>query len=173
MQCAISPDIKKGDEVQVFHAGIHGYVDDECAMYCGREIGNPKGYVCDKWEAKEPKSTPLNPSNSRGLDVIGEIVTRTLFPSNVRQLIEEAAELIVACNKYIRATGNGQPTPVSEDEALAMIAEELADVHIVGEVLMRENSGMEMFYHDAVNRKPLRWKRRLDGEEQDYTEPGD
>lgn len=155
----------------------YNYVDDECAMYCGREIGNPKGYVCDKWSwndnEKESISTPLNPSNSSGLDVIGEIVTRTLFPSNVRQLIEEAAELIVACNKYIRATGSGQPTPVSEDEALAMIAEELADVHIVGEVLMRENSGMEMFYHDAVNRKPLRWKRRLDGEEQDHTEPGD
>lgn len=142
-------------------------------MYCGREIGNPKGYVCDKWELKASVSTPLNPSNSSGLDVIGEIVTRTLFPSNVRQLIEEAAELIVACDKYIRATGNGQPTPVSEDEALAMIAEELADVHIVGEVLMRENSGMEMFYHDTVNRKTLRWKRRLDGEEQDHTEPGD
>lgn len=155
----------------------YNYVDDECAMYCGREIGNPKRYVCDKWDGdedeKESISTPLNPENSSGLDVIGEIVTRTLFPSNVRQLIEEAAELIVACNKYIRATGNGQPTPVSEDEALAMIAEELADVHIVGEVLMRENSGMEMFYHDAVNRKPLRWKRRLDGEEQDHTEPGD
>lgn len=127
---------------------------------------------CTDWAAKESISAPLNPSNSSSLDVIGEIVTRTLFPSNVRQLIEEAAELIVACNKYIRATGNGQPTPVSEDEALAMIAEELADVHIVGEVLMRENSGMEMFYHDAVNRKPLRWKRRLDGEEQDHTEPG-
>lgn len=155
-------------------------VCDECQYeyfdngehYCGKAIWN-LDYSCPGWEAKEPEPAPLKSKDLSGLDVIGEIVTRTLFPSNVRQLIEEAAELIVACNKYIRATGNGQPTPVSEDEALAMIAEELADVHIVGEVLMRENSGMEMFYHDAVNRKPLRWKRRLDGEEQDHTEPGD
>lgn len=155
----------------------YSYVDDDCAMYCGREIGDPEGYVCDKWswdgDEKESISTPLNPSNSSSLDIIGEIAARTLFPSNVRQLLEEAAELIVACNKYLRATGNGQPTPVSEDEALSMIAEELADVHIVGEVLMRQDKRLADVYAENCNRKTERWKRRLDGEEQDHTEPGD
>ena len=154
----------------------YNYVDDECAMYCGREIGNPKGYVCDKWDGvdnaeavKASVSTPLNPSNSSGLDVIGEIVTRTLFPSNVRQLIEEAAELIVACNKYIRATGNGQPTPVSEDEALAMIAEELADVHIVGEVLRNQSECLSGVYTKTYDGKADRWLKRLNGKDDEKT----
>ena len=41
------------------------YVDDELRLYCGREIGKPEGYVCDKWVAKESKSTPLNTSNKK------------------------------------------------------------------------------------------------------------
>lgn len=151
----------------------YNYVDDECAMYCGREIGNPKGYVCDKWDGdedeKESISTPLNPSNSSGLDVIGEIVTRTLFPSNVRQLIEEAAELIVACNKYIRATGSGQPTPVTEDQALTMIGEELADVHIVGEVLRNQSECLSGVYTKTYDGKADRWLKRLNGKDDEKT----
>lgn len=219
----------------------YNYVDDECAMYCGRAIGNPEGYVCDKWDGvdnaeavKASVSTPLNPSefevtevcphceseitmqwdvytygykaycphcggrlmlctachddnggscdydsgtdtcrynrveidpdnpsNSSSLDVIGEIVTRTLFPSNVRQLIEEAAELIVACNKYIRATGNGQPTPVTEDQALTMIGEELADVHVVGEVMRYQSETIKREFDLNEIDKLKRWKERL------------
>lgn len=140
----------------------YNYVDDECAMYCGREIGSPEGYVCDKWEAKASISTPLNPSNSSGLDVIGEIVTRTLFPSNIRQLIEEAAELIVACNKYLRSTGSGQPTPITTEEAIAMIEEEMADVEITGDVIkkqMAEDFSAEIKSCKSV--KADRWIRRL------------
>lgn len=40
---------------------------DNICNYCGLEIGNPEGYVCDSWEARESKSPPLNTSNSKGL----------------------------------------------------------------------------------------------------------
>lgn len=77
----------------------YSYVNDECVMYCGREIGNPEGYVCDKWDSvdgdeavKASISTPLHSSNSMGLDTdtIAKIARETCLEANVRQLLEEA-----------------------------------------------------------------------------------
>lgn len=150
------------------------YADDELSMYCGREIGNPRGYVCDKWEGadktedvKASISTPLNPSNSSGLDAIVEIAKRTAFQANVQQLLEEASELITACCKYLRATGSGQPTPVTEDQALSMIGEELADVDLVGDVLRRKSEWIDDVFTETSNRKALRWLERLEGEDEE------
>ena len=221
------------------------YGDDECAMYyCGREIGNPEGYVCDKWagvndteDVKASVSTPLTPSdfevtevcphceseimmqwdvythgykaycphcggrlmlctachddnggscdydsetdtcrynrveidpvtpsNLMGLDTdtITKIAWETNLEENVRQLLEEASELIVACCKYLRAIGSGQPTPVTEDQALTMIGEELADVHIVGEVLMQQSETIKLEFGINKIDKQKRWKERLE-----------
>lgn len=132
MQCAISPDIKKGDEVQVFHAGIHGYVDDECAMYCGREIGNPKGYVCDKWEAKEPKSTPLNPSNSRGLKTLCEkAISKWGEAAQINKAIEELLELEIALTRYQNLNLQDEDYQEKAYKILDNIHEEREDVEIM------------------------------------------
>ena len=134
----------------------YSYVNDECVMYCGREIGDPEGYVCNSWKAKEPESTPLS------TDTITKIAWETSLEANVRQLIEEASELIVSCCKYLRTTGDGQPTQVTEDQALSMIGEELADVHIVGEVLRLQSESIKLEFGINKIDKLKRWKERLE-----------
>lgn len=156
----------------------YSYVNDECVMYCGHAIGNPEGYVCDKWEGadetedvKASESTPLNPSNSMGLDTdtITKIAWETSLEANVRQLLEEASELIVACCKYLRATGDGETTPVTEDQALTMIGEELADVNVVGRVLRNQSECLSSAYTETCDGKADRWLKRLNGKDDEKT----
>ena len=104
--------------------------------------------------------------NSSSLDTADEIAAKTDFRANVTQLMEEAAELIAACSKYLRACGIGQPTPVTADEALAMIGEEAADVHLVTEVIIRQSEAVDDVFTETANRKILRWKGRLENDRQ-------
>lgn len=75
-------------------------------------------------------------------------------------LMEECAELIQACSKYQRIRNGGEPTEKTNKEALANIADEIADVFImlyeIEQVLGLEN---------AVNlvqlKKTARLKHRL------------
>lgn len=46
------------------------------------------------------------------------------------QLAEECCELAQAALKYLRATGNGNPTPVTQREAFVNILEEATDVYL-------------------------------------------
>jgi len=46
------------------------------------------------------------------------------------QTIEECAELIMACEKLKRNIVPGNPTPVTEEEALESIKEEIADIQV-------------------------------------------
>ena len=46
------------------------------------------------------------------------------------QTIEERAELIVACEKLKRNITPGNPTPVTEEEALESVKEEIADIQV-------------------------------------------
>jgi len=52
------------------------------------------------------------------------------FRSRVGQTMEEAAELIQALNKYVRALGEGQPEALSVQAAEEHIIEEIADVQV-------------------------------------------
>lgn len=167
------PDNPLDDWVKICFRCKHAYAtdsdeetEDKFVTRCGYAIGNPEGYVCDSWEAKEPESTPLNPSNSSGLDTADEIAAKTDLRANVAQLMEEAAELIAACSKYLRTCGSGQPTPVTVDEALAMIGEEAADVHLVTEVIIRQSEAVDDIFTETANRKILRWKGRLENDRQ-------
>ena len=77
----------------------------------------------------------------------------------LEQLAEESAELSQAALKFIRARGMSQnPTPISEDEALASLKEEANDVLIVLEILG---------FVDQRNvrdwRKLVRWAKRIQG----------
>ena len=83
-----------------------------------------------------------------------------------KEALEEAAELIAACSKYLRACGIGQPTPVTVDEALAMIGEEVADVNLVTDVIRRQSEVVEDVFVETANRKIFRWKGRLENGKQ-------
>lgn len=50
--------------------------------------------------------------------------------SQYQQLAEECSELAQASLKYIRAMGNGNPTPVLPGKALTDIFEEAIDVYL-------------------------------------------
>ena len=77
----------------------------------------------------------------------------------LEQLAEESAELSRAALKLIRAKRMGQnPTPISEDEALASLKEEANDVLIVLEILgFCDQSAVRDW------RKLARWAKRIQG----------
>ena len=94
---------------------------DNICNYCGREIGNPEGYVCDKWEAKGSISTPLKTENSSMKPFINcakeELIgirIREPFFNVIQQIAEEAAELAQAALKYGRTKGMGSYTKVNQ-----------------------------------------------------------
>lgn len=157
----------------------YNYVDDECAMYCGREIGNPKGYVCDKWDGvdnaeavKASVSTPLNPSNSRGLEPFLEAdegdmdVIRLMEPmiNQCQMAAEEAAELAQALLKYCRMCGHGSYTPLNPKDAMDAVIEEYADLLLAMEASFPRCEGNRMFYNNlerVYQEKAKRWAERL------------
>ena len=75
----------------------------------------------------------------------------------LEQLAEESAELSQAALKLIRAHGMSQnPTPISEDKALASLKEEANDVLILLVILgLADQSAV----HDW--RKLVRWAERI------------
>lgn len=147
------------------------YADDELLLYCGREIGKPEGYVCDKWVAKESKSTPLNPSNSSvkpfidlardELDVIQTLETKV---NEYLMAAEEAAELAQAMLKYCRACGHGSWTPINPKDATDAVIEEYADLLLAMEAGFPRHEGNKMFYNNlerVYQEKAKRWAERL------------
>lgn len=107
----------------------YNYVDNECAMYCGREIGNPEGYVCDNWEAKKPEPAPLNSSKSSSLDelCLAE-VEKWGATAQIYKTIEELSELITALARYQNADENSDDAILS---AADNVREEREDVEIM------------------------------------------
>ena len=149
----------------------YNYVDDECAMYCGRAIGNPEGYVCDSWEAKESKSTLLNTENPSGkpfidlardeLDVIQTLETKV---NEYLMAAEEAAEMAQAMLKYCRACGHGSWTPINPKDATDAVIEEYADLLLAMEASFPRHEGNKMFYNNlerVYKEKAKRWAERL------------
>ena len=55
------------------------------------------------------------------------------YEAQSNQLVEECAELIQAVNKYRRARGIGQATPVELMDAKANLIEEIVDVEVMPE----------------------------------------
>lgn len=53
------------------------------------------------------------------------------YEAQSNQLVEECAELIQAVNKFRRAKGLGQATPVEYMEAKANLIEEIVDVEVM------------------------------------------
>lgn len=125
--------------------------------------------MCDKWEAKESESTPLNASNSRGLDVnpsenLKYICQNEPFENRIQQLAEEAAELAQAALKYNRSLGNGCYTPVSRKDAADSLMEEMADVLLCMAAAFPDTERYKDFHVNLARihkEKETRWVERL------------
>ena len=79
------------------------------------------------------------------------------------QTIEECAELIMACEKLKRNIVPGNPTPVTKDEAIASVTEEIADVTTCMIKLM-DKLGISMrTINEIVLQKILRAQERMEG----------
>ena len=145
---------------------------DNICNYCGHEIGNPEGYVCDKWEAKEPEPAPLNPSNPNELepfileakDELKYIQQKESTHNQMQQLAEEAAELAQAALKFNRMMGCGCYTPVNPKDARDAVIEETADVLLCLEAAFPHRPGNMGFYSNLARiyqEKAKRWAERL------------
>jgi NTP pyrophosphatase (non-canonical NTP hydrolase) len=81
-------------------------------------------------------------------------------PELLAQLAEEAAELSQAALKLRRAMTGYNPTPVTVDDAVANLIEEVADVNSVLSFLLSDGDIAEM--EEIKQRKHKRWLNRLE-----------
>lgn len=81
-------------------------------------------------------------------------------PELLAQLAEEAAELSQAALKLRRAMTGYNPTPVTVDDAIANLIEEVADVNLVLSFLLSDGGIAEM--EEIKQRKHKRWLNRLE-----------
>ena len=80
-------------------------------------------------------------------------------PACYEQLAEECAELGHAALKVARILRGENPTPVSKEEALRQVDEELGDVLLSAEVC-----GIDLLHVvGTINAKAERWEARLGG----------
>lgn len=87
-----------------------------------------------------------------------QLISDLPYRDLLEQLAEESAELSQAALKLIRAKKMSQnPTPISEDEALASLKEEANDVLIILEILGLAD---QRAVHDW--RKLVRWAERIE-----------
>ena len=85
--------------------------------------------------------------------------------TKLEQLAEEAAELSQAALKLIRAQGlSNNVTPITEQEALENLREEIIDVLACIKVHDCELNGVSMIEAMENSPKWLRWANRLKGE---------
>lgn len=97
-------------------------------------------------------------------DRLDTIVDGTSEKVGLYQLAEEASELAQAALKLARIK-NGAPTPVTEDEAVEHLSEELADVLNCFYILTYQNGRDYDRFRDRVESiscgKLDRWARRI------------
>lgn len=89
-------------------------------------------------------------------------------PELLAQLAEEAAELSQAALKLRRAMTGYNPTPVTVDDAIANLIEEVADVNLVLSFLLSDGGIAEM--EEIKQRKHKRWLNRLEEHRQNENE---
>lgn len=144
---------------------------DNGEHYCGKAIWN-LDYSCPGWEAKEPKSTPLNSEDSSELepfileakDELKYIQQKESTHNQMQQLAEEAAELAQAALKFNRMMGCGCYTPVNPKDARDAVIEETADVLLCLEAAFPHRPGNMGFYSNLARiyqEKAKRWAERL------------
>lgn len=131
---------------------------EKCEKYEDCRNGSGLTWPCGAYiEANKTKNETI-----RGKAGIGEIMA---------QLAEEATELAHAALKYRRAITGTSPTPVTKEEALERLREEIADVDlclvVAGDIC--EAADDEIF---RMEKKRDRWIKRLEEAAQPPTGPG-
>ena len=96
-------------------------------------------------------------------DDVSYIRQRVPIEELLAGLAEEAAELAQAALKYRRTFSNANPTPMTAEEAMVALDEEVADVILyLGTIgLINEVNFSNMVQVAHVAEKKIRWKNRL------------
>lgn len=100
-------------------------------------------------------------------DYIVQIAQISGRESFLPMLQEECSELIVAVNKLQRALGIvNSPTPISAQDAMEMVREEITDVQMMIDAVLYSYFGVEPDSEETRNEhlerlKWVRWVRRL------------
>ena len=90
-----------------------------------------------------------------------EILDRIGLPAMLEQLAEECGELTQAALKLARLRRGENPTPKTEEECLAALTEEIADVELCIRELMMEGLVDSNKVMDIIDQKANRWLDRL------------
>lgn len=88
-----------------------------------------------------------------------EIIEKLGKEELLNQLEEECAELIQAASKVKRARKG--LTPVTEENSLAMLAEEMADVQLLLLMVGHEEKINDDKLTEIISHKAVRWHERL------------
>lgn len=114
-----------------------------------------------------PVSTPLRETEGENERIEYEMndveyIKQYAIPADVAgQLAEEAAELAKAACKLERVIRGTNPTPVTYDEAVASLVEELSDINVVSSVLIDVLAVPYSRISDTEPNKFERWATRL------------
>lgn len=132
------------DKHKICYYCKHSYTEniegtDYYVIRCGHAIGNPEGYVCDKWESadetedvKASKSTPLNTENSSGLKTLCEkAISKWGEAAQINKSIEELLELAIALTCYQNLNLQDEDYQEKAYKILDNIREEREDVEIM------------------------------------------
>lgn len=89
------------------------------------------------------------------------IAAKVSQQSRLMQVEEEAAELIQAAAKYVRIEAGDNPSPVSRDEALRSLVEEIADVKNSIDALQLDDIFPSGAVEEVEREKLDRWFERV------------
>ena len=95
-----------------------------------------------------------------------EIIEKIGIPAILENVAEEDLELGHACLKLARVLRGENPTPVTEEAAIAKVVEEAADVLLMIEALKQAGIISDSDVKDEVKYKKQRWAKRMDKMEQ-------
>jgi len=134
-------ELIQGNELDLGFNGVKTLDDEEYAEYLNKicESLNKVGESFDV-SAEDLKYAMNNKGGGNQMN--NEIEDSVDIRAKLEQLTEECGELIQASMKLIRALGNGNPTKVSKDEAIAKVLEEWSDVEIAGIYILKMLEGM-------------------------------
>ena len=97
----------------------------------------------------------------RIMNLRDEIMGMVSQPEILVQMAEEAAELAQACLKLRRAIRKDNPTPVTKEEAVSRLTEEMADVTLCKYLLAGDYRPGSRDMLEIMERKAARWVERL------------
>lgn len=90
-------------------------------------------------------------------------------PVLLEQTAEECCEMAHACLKVARILRDENPTPISKEQAVANVEEEMADTILCADELLGTGIFNAGAVGEIIRKKTERWKKRLEGFENEGT----